>query len=279
VAPAKANLAQARAAWRESRENLARARPLFADGALSRQDLDAAIAKEAGDAGSVKAAEAQLQQAELNLGYTRIRAPRAGIVGRALIKPGGLVNASTTLLATLYSIDPIHVNLTISEPTLIGLQQQFGFGSRGSLKNGPASKLKLEDGSFYKYDGRLDYIDPAVDPRSGTLQLRLAAPNPERTLRAGQFVRVILPVRRNADAIRIPQQAVTELQGEQSVLVVGADDKLVSRQIVAKIRIGNQWVVEQGLAPGELLVVEGIAKLKPGTAVKPVLAGQSAPPH
>ncbi|HEX8989631.1 MAG TPA: efflux RND transporter periplasmic adaptor subunit [Rhodocyclaceae bacterium] len=273
LSQARATLAQATAAWKESRENLARARPLFEDGALSRQDLDTAIAKEASDAGSVKAAEAQVRQAELNLGYTSIRAPRAGVIGRAQIKRGGLVSASSTLLATLYSIDPMYIDFTVSEPTLVGLQQQFGFGSRESLREGPPSKIRLSDGSFYKYEGRLDYIDPAVDPRNGTLQVRLATPNPDRTLRAGQFVRVVLPVRRNADAIRIPQQAVTELQGEQSVLVVGPDDKLASRKIVATTRVGNQWVVEKGLSPGELVVVEGIAKLKPGAAVKPVLAG------
>jgi membrane fusion protein (multidrug efflux system) len=277
---ARANLAQASAAWKSSRENLARARPLFEDGALSREELDTAIAKEATDAGSVRANEAQVRQAELNLGYANIRAPRAGVMGRALIKRGGLVTAATTLLSTLYSVDPMYVSFTISEPTLVALQQQFGFGARGSLAHGPASKLKLIDGSFYKYDGRLDYIDPAVDPRNGTLQVRLATPNPERTLRAGQFVRVVLPVRRNADAIRIPQQAVQELQGEQSVLVVGPNNTVAARKIAAKTRIGNQWIVEQGLAPGELLIVEGTAKLKPGTVVQPVLvaSGEAATP-
>lgn len=278
VAQARATLAQAQANWKESRANLARARPLFGDGALSREELDTAVAKEASDAGSVKAAQAQVRQAELNLGYASIRAPRAGVMGRALIKRGGLVTAASTLLATLYPVDPMYVTFTISEPTLVALQQQFGFGTRGSLAHGPSSRLKLIDGSFYKYDGRLDYIDPAVDPRNGTLQVRLATPNPERVLRAGQFVRVVLPVRRNADAIRVPQQAVQELQGEQSVLLVGPDNKVTSRKIVAKTRIGNQWVVEQGLAPGELLVVEGLAKLKPGTVVRPVLVASAAPP-
>lgn len=274
---ARANLAQARAAWKSSRENLARARPLFEDGALSREELDTAIAKEAGDAGSVRANEAQVRQAELNLGYASIRAPRAGVMGRALIKRGGLVTAASTLLSTLYSVDPMYVSFTISEATLVALQQQFGFGSRGSLAHGPATKLKLVDGSFYKHDGRLDYIDPAVDPRTGTLQVRLATPNPERTLRAGQFVRVVLPVRRNAEAIRIPQQAVQELQGEQSVLVVGPNNTVASRKIEAKTRIGNQWVVEKGLASGELLIVEGTAKLKPGTVVQPVLVASGEP--
>lgn len=272
LSQAKATLGQARAAWKASHENLIRAQPLFKDGALSREELDAAIAKEANDKGSVRANEAQVRQAELNLSYTSIRAPRAGVMGRALIKRGGLVTAANTLLATLYSVDPMYVTFTISEPTLLGLQREFGFGSRNSQSQGPPTKLKLIDGSDYKYDSHFDYIDPAVDPRSGTLQLRLSTPNPDRLLRAGQFVRVILPVRRDSAAIRIPQQAVQELQGEQLVLVVGPNNTLTSRKIVAKTRIGNQWVVEQGLKPGELVVVEGTAKLKPDMVVTPVLA-------
>jgi membrane fusion protein (multidrug efflux system) len=271
---AKAALAQARASLLNSQQNLARLRPLMADQAISRQDLDAAIAKERSDEGAVVAGQAQVKQAELNLGYTKIRAPRDGATSKALIKTGGLVNASSTLLTTLYSIDPVYVNFTIGEQKLVDLQKNFDFS--GQNKQAPPFRLKLVDGSDYKYSGKLNFVDTAVDPKNGTLQIRLMVPNPEAALRPGQFVRVVMPARQNPKAILVPQKAVQELQGKQSVFVIGPDNKAIYRDISATIRVGNDWVVERGLNPGEAVVVEGIAKVKPGALVKPVLLAQTA---
>ena len=134
------------------------------------------------------------------------------------------------------------------------------------------------DGTEYKYRGRLSFVDAAVDPKSGTLQARITVANPERALRPGQFVRVVVPAGENANAVRVPQKAVQELQGKQSVFVVGPDNKVVYRDIVAKTRIGQDWLVENGLNPGELVVVEGVQKAKAGAAVKAVvLAPEQAP--
>jgi membrane fusion protein, multidrug efflux system len=271
---ARANLAQAQAAHLNSRQNLARLRPLLADQAISQQDLDAAIAKESADAAGVTAAQAQVKQADLNLGYTMIRAPRAGVMSKALIKTGGLVNASSTLLATLYSIDPIYVSFTISEQNLAQLQKQFDL--RGQKNSAPPFSLKLIDGSDYQYQGKLNFVDTAVDPKNGTLQVRLSVPNPERALRPGQFVRVAVPAERNQNAILVPQQAVQELQGKHSVFVIGADNKAVYRDIGITMRMGNNWVVERGLKAGEMVVVEGTSKVKPGAPVKPVQLAQNA---
>lgn len=271
LAQATANLGQAQASWKNSQQILARLRQLIAVQAISRQDLDAATAKERADAASVEAGKAQVRQAQLNLGYTSIRAPREGMVSRALIKPGGLVNASTTLLTTLYSVDPIYVSFTISEQKLAELQRQYDL--RDPKLKSPEIRLKLIDGSDYKYRGKLDFLDPAVDPRNGTLPVRLLVPNPDGILRHGQFVRAIVPARENPDAILVPQKAVQELQGKRSVYVVGADNKAQHRDIKVGTRVGNNWVVEDGLKPGELVVVEGIAKVKPGVAVKPVQPG------
>lgn len=265
----KANLAQANASYLNSRQNLARLRPLIADRAISQQDLDAAIAKERADAASVEAGKAQVRQAQLNLGYTTIRAPRDGVVSRALIKPGGLVNASSTLLTTLYSVDPIYVGFTISEQRLSELQQQYDLRDPKKL---PSFKLRLIDGSDYGYGGTLDFVNPAVDPRNGTLPIRLVVPNPEGALRPGQFVRAVVPAQQNPNAILVPQKAVQELQGKHSVYVVGADNKAAYRSIAVTARVGSDWVVEQGLKPGEQVIVEGIGKVKPGVPVKPVPA-------
>lgn len=265
---AKAALAQAQAAALNSRQNLERVRPLLAEQAISQQDLDAAVARERADAASVEAAAAQVRQAQLNLGYTSVSAPRDGIVGKALLKPGGLVNASTTLLTTLYSSDPIYVNFAIGEQRMLVLQKQWQGHSGAEKHQQTPFGLKLVDGSNYPFSGKLNFVDAAVDPRSGTLQIRLSVPNPERILRPGQFMRVALSGQKIPNAILVPQKAVQEIQGKRSVFVIGADNKAGFREIVANTRSGNDWVVEGGLAPGEVVVVDGLQKIKPGTTVK-----------
>ncbi len=270
---ARANLAQAQAAHVNSRQILARFRPLSAARAISQQDLETAAARERADAAAVEAGKAQVQQAQLNFGYTTISAPRAGLISRALVKPGGLVNASTTLLTTLYSVDPMYVSFTIGEQRLESLLRQYGPGA--DAKAAPPIRIRLADGSDYKYDGKLDFVDAAVDPRNGTLPVRLMVPNPDGALRSGQFVRAIVAKPVNPQAILLPQKAVQELQGKHSVFVVGPGNKAAYRDIVTSVRSGNDWVVEQGIKPGELVIVEGIAKLQPGVPVKPVPAQQA----
>jgi len=272
LAQARASLAQAQAAHANSSQILKRSRPLEAARAISRQELETAAAKERADAAAVEASKAQVQQAQLNLGYTTIRAPRPGLISRAQVKPGGLVNASTTLLTTLYSVDPMYVSFTIGEQRLESLLKQYRPGTGGQA---PPIRIRLADGTQYEHGGKLDFVDAAVDPRSGTLPVRVVVPNPEGALRAGQFVRAILARPLNPDAILIPQKAVQELQGKHSVFIVGPDNKAVYRDITATVRSGNNWVVEQGIKPGELVVVEGLAKLKPGAPVKPVMAKEA----
>ena len=271
LAQAKAALAQVQATHVNSQQSLKRVRPLLDDQAISQQDVDTAVAREAADAANMEAGRAQVKTAELNLDYTTIRAPRGGIISKALIKPGGLVNASTTLLTTLYSVDPMYVNFTISEQRLIELQHQLKRNPGDDKSKAPLFRMRLVDGSEYKLPGRLSFFDAAVDPKTGTLQARLTVPNPEGSLKPGQFLRVIVPAL-NLQAIRVPQKAVQELQGKRSVFVVGADNKVEVRDIVANRRVENDWVVEGGLNAGETIVVEGINKVRPGAPVKAVLA-------
>jgi len=273
LAQAKAALAQARATHLNSKQVLERVRPLLEDKAISQQDLDAAVAKEAADAANEDAAKAQVTTAELNLDYTTIRASRDGVISRALIKPGGLVNASTTLLTTLYSVDPIYVYFTYSEQKLHELQRLSKGGPGEEKGKEPPFRIKLVDGTEYRYGGKLNFVDAAVDPKAGTLQVRLSVRNPEGELRPGQFVRVIVPAVQELNAVRVPQQAVRELQGQRSVFVVGADNKAEYREIVANTRVDNDWVVESGIKAGELVIVEGVGKVRPGAPVKPVEAG------
>ncbi len=266
---AQANLAQAEASAANSVQNLARISRLIADNAVSQQDLDTAVARDRADRASVEAARAAVHEAELNLGYTRIMAPRDGMISKALVKPGSLVTVAQTLLTTMYSANPIHVNFALGEQRMLELTRR----AHGKTQGAGEFRMRLVDGSDYPHVGRLDFVDAAVDPKNDTLQVRIVVSNPDGMLRPGQYVRVLVPSAARADAILIPQKAVQELQGLKTVFVIGADNKAAVRQITATQRLGSDWVLDAGLAPGDIVVVEGLQKVTPGATVKPVFAG------
>ena len=265
---ARANLAQAEASAANSAQNLARVSRLIADNAVSQQDLDAAVARDRADRASVEAARAALHEAALNLGYTQITAPRDGTVSKALVKPGSLVTVAQTLLTTLYSVSPIHVNFVLGEQRMLELTRR----ARGKTANEGEFRLRLVDGSDYPHPGRLDFVDAAVDPKNDTLQVRIVVPNPDGLLRPGQYVRVLVPSAPRPDAILIPQRAVQELQGLKTVFVIDADNKASVRQITATQRLGSDWVLDGGLTAGEIVVIDGLQKVAPGATVRPVFA-------
>jgi membrane fusion protein (multidrug efflux system) len=270
LAQAKANLAQAEANLVNARQNLARNGRLIAQKAVSQQDYDTAVAQEGASTALVDAQKALLRDAELNLEFTTLRAPRDGFMSSSLVKPGSLINAQQTLLTTLYSSDPMWVLFSISEDKLLELQKRLKHPPGERPDQAPPFRIRLADGTDYALPGKLNFVDAAIDQKSGTLQVRISVPNPDRFLRPGLFARVIVAAYENPSAIRIPQAAVQELQGLKSVFVVGAGDKVEVRQIVAGYRLGNDWVVDSGLAAGERVVVEGIGKVRPGAPVKPV---------
>src|SRR6266850_346021 len=264
-AQVKAGLAQAQANLLNAQQNLARNERLIAEKAVSQQDYDTAVAQERASTALVEAQGALLRNAELNLEFATVRAPRDGFMTSSQVKPGTLITAQQTLLSTLYSSDPMWVYFTISEARLLELQK----ASQRPDQSTPF-RIRLADGTDYAMTGRLDFVDAALDQKSGTLQVRISLPNPQRLLRPGLFVRVIVPTLDSQAAIRIPQQAVQELQGTKSVFVVAEGDKVESRQIMTSHRLDNEWVVASGLAAGDRIVVEGIDKIRPGALVRPV---------
>lgn len=278
VAQAKANLAQAQARLINAQQNLVRDTRLLAEKFVSQQAYDNTLAQQRSATAVVAAQKALLRDAELNLGYTTIRAPRGGYISASLLKPGALVTAQQTLLTTLYSSDPMWVSFSISEDKLLELQKTLQHPPGERPDQAPPFHVWLADDSEYSFPGRLDFVDAAIDQKSGTLQVRISVPNPDRVLRPGLFVRVTVPAVEERSAIRIPQQAVQELQGLKSVYVVDAGNKAEPRQIEARYRVGSDWVVESGLAPGERVVVEGTGKLRPGAPVRPVLMAQDSEP-
>jgi membrane fusion protein (multidrug efflux system) len=277
VAQAGATVAQAEANLINARQNLARNGRLVAQHAISQQDYDAAVAQEKASAALVEAQKALLRDSEISLEFTTIRARRDGVMSSSLVKPGALITAQQTLLATLYSVDPMWAVFTISEERLLELQKRLKHPPGERPDQAPAFRIRLADGSDYALPGRLNFVDAALDQKSGTLQVRISLPNPERLLRPGLFVRVIVPAFENPNAIRVPQKAIQELQGQKSVYVVSDEDKAQERPIVASHQVDNDWVVDSGLAAGERIIVDGIGKVRPGASVRPVLAAATSP--
>jgi membrane fusion protein (multidrug efflux system) len=272
---ARASLAQAAANLINAQQTLARNANLIAQKAVSQQDYDSAVAQDHANAALVEAQKALVRNAELNLEYTTLRAPRDGFMSSSQVKPGALITAQQTLLTTLYSSDPMWVNFTISEYKFLELQKRLKHAPDQRPDQAPPFRLTLADGTDYPLPGRLDFVDAAIDQKSGTWQARISVPNPERLLRPGLFVRVIVPAFESPNAIRIPQAAVQELQDLKSVYVVASDNKAESRQIVSNTRVGNEWVVDSGLRPGDRVVVEGMAKLRPGMRVQPIIVASA----
>lgn len=271
LAQAKASLAQAEANLVNAQQNLARNSRLIAQKAVSQQDYDTAVAQERASTALVEAQRALSRNAALNLEFATIRAPRDGIMSSSQVKPGALITAQQTLLTTLYSSDPMWVYFSVSEGKLLEVQKKLKHPPGERPDQAPPFHIRLADGTEYNLTGRLNFVDAAIDQKSGTLQVRISVPNPDRVLRPGLFVRVTFAAFENPNAIRIPQQAVQELQGLKSVYVVAAGDKAEPRPIVASYRIDNDWVVDSGLTSGDRVVIEGIGKLRPGTPVKPVV--------
>lgn len=279
LAAAEAQLAQAQTLYADAAATLARYEPLAAMNAVSKRDLDEAVAREGAARNQVKAAEAGVRVAEINLGYASVRAPISGYIGISEVKVGDLVGPSgKSLLNTVSAIDTIHVPFSISEREYLDYTRRFGSDVRpaGDPEAVPL-RLILADGSEHPESGRIISIDRGMDPTTGTLTVESAFPNPKGVLRPGLFARVRAVTESRQNAVLIPQRAVRELQGQFQAFVVGAGDVVEVRTIQLGPRIGNEWVVEQGLKPGERIALAGTQRLKTGAKIAPVApqAGQA----
>ncbi len=268
LAQAQAGLAQAHAALAQAERDLARARPLTEQDAISQRELDATIAAHESAQSQVKAGEAAVKTAELNLGYTEVRSPIDGVMSRALVRIGGVVTAYTTLLTTVYQTDPMYANFSVGEQRLLQVQRELG---RPLDQHNPSQRqfrILLADGSEYELPGSMNFVDAAVDLRTDTLAIRLTVPNPKQFLHAGQYIRVVVATRERPNALLLPQRAVQVLQDKNFVWIVDRAGTAQQRDVKMGQQQGNDWIVEEGLAPGDVVVVDGTQKLKPGTPVR-----------
>jgi membrane fusion protein, multidrug efflux system len=287
---AEADLAQAQANLLKAKQDVDRLRPMVKEEAAPQQDLDNALAalqanqaivraKEASveqarlstkaqietSAAQVESQKAGLRSAELNLEYATIRAPISGRIGDSLVQVGGLVTrTSAQPLTTIVPLDVIWVRFKLSESEYFEYQQRKASGSNATIP----LQLVLADGQLFPHKGRVENTVNQVDSKTGTIEVQATFSNPSRTLLPGQFGRVRMWIKDRKDAILVPQRAVQEVQGLQSVLVVGTENKVQARTISTAERIEDRWIVTQGLKAGDRVIVEGIQKAMPGTVVR-----------
>jgi membrane fusion protein (multidrug efflux system) len=269
VESAKAALAKSRANLQAAKLKAQRYAELVAIKAVSQQDNeDSASAMQQAEA-DVASSQASLDTSLINLRYTRIVAPVSGRIGKSTVTPGALVTANqTTALATVQKLDPIYVDVSQSSTAFLRLQRELEIGRLGRAGGGAAVTLKLEDGSAYSLPGTLQFSDVTVDQNTGAITLRAVFPNPHRELLPGMFVHAVLQEGVDENALLVPQAAVSrDASGNPTAYVVGADGKLQLRQLKTDRAIGDQWLVNAGLNPGDRLVVDGQQRAAPGVAV------------
>ncbi len=285
---AEASLAVSQANLLKAQQDYDRLKPLVQDEAAAQQELDTAVAAlHAGEAnvrasqanvdqtrlstetqisstqGKMEAQRAALRTAMLNLDYATIHAPISGLIGDTLVPVGGLVTANAAQpLTTIVPLDPIWVRFKVTESRYLSFQKN------PRLLKSPLT-LILADSSEFPQKGRIENTLNQVDPKTGTLELQASFPNPRHTLLPGQFGKVQVETELRRGVVLVPQRAIQQLQNEQTVLTVGSDNIVQLRPITTAERVGDNWIVEQGLKPGDRVIVEGQLKVRPGARVTP----------
>lgn len=267
---ARGDLAKAQAAANIAELTVKRYQKLLGTQYISKQEYDQALADAQQATAAVVAAKAAVETARINLAYTKVTSPISGRIGKSSVTEGALVqNGQASALATVQQLDPIYVDVTQSSNDFLRLKQEL---ANGSLKqeNGKAKvDLVTSDGIKFPQSGTLEFSDVTVDQSTGSITLRAIFPNPDHTLLPGMFVRARLQEGTKPTALLVPQQGVTRTpRGDATVLVVGADNKVETRQIVASQAIGDKWLVTDGLKAGDRVVVSGLQKVRPGAQVK-----------
>jgi RND family efflux transporter MFP subunit len=279
---AKGQLERARAAFGKADLDVKRYTPLVPQGAVSQQELDDAIQARAAGRAQMASAQAALEEARLNLAWTRVTSPIDGVAGIANAQVGDLVSPQT-LLTSVSQLDPIKVTFPVSEIEYLRFAKRI---NAGEATKAPQSEAKLElilaNGSVYPERGRISVAGLAVTQTTGTIALQGIFPNPDNILRPGQFAKVRAVTDRIADALVIPQRAVRDLQGVSQVAVVGSDDKVTFQNVKLGPTTGSDVVVAEGLKAGDRIVVEGLQKIRDDIAVKagpaPAVGAVAAPP-
>ncbi len=269
---ARGSLAQAQASLGKAQKDVERLHPLVAEDAAPKVDLDNAESAVQYGRASIEKAKAAIARAELDLKFTEIRSPINGIIGKADVTVGNLVSRDQTLLTTVSSWDPMRVVFSISEADYLRRAQMFQAGNP-FLPDQPAAPFELvtADNAVYPFRGRLSFVDRTLNLTTGTLNVYVSFPNPNRLLRPGLFGRVRVVLEERPNTLVVPQRAVQVMQGVPSVLVVGNDDRVALRTVTLGERYQDFFIVTEGLKPGDRVVVEGLQRAIPGQKVTPTI--------
>ena len=266
---ASAQLAQAEAQQGKTKLDVDRDTPLAKERAIAQSQLDNDIQANLAAKAAVKSAEAQVEQAQLNLDFTHVTSLVDGIAGIAQVQIGNLVSP-TTALTSVSQVNPIKAYFPISEQEYMHFAARINAQTQQEVpKDAPPLDLVLADGTVYPHKGRVLSTDRQVDVTTGSIRLVSSFPNPNNILRPGQFGRVRAAAETRIGALLVPQRAVTELQGTYQVAVVGEGDKVNVRAVQVGDRVGGMWIIQSGVKAGELVIVEGLQKVREGAVVKP----------
>jgi len=280
VAAQMSRVVEAQTMLVKAENDLKRIEPLAREKAVSERELDAAIAQHDAAIASVEAAQAVLRASEIQLGYTKIYSPVTGIIGQTLAKVGDFVGREPNpiILNTVSSIDTILVQFFISEAEYLRFIREY-IARGGKREKKRTLELILSDGSVYEHMGRIDFFGREIDPRTGSLLIQASFDNPDNILRPGQFARIKIQVKVIPDGILIPQRCVMELQGLYSVFTVDINNNEVrNKSVIVGPRIDSFWLIEEGLSANELIVYEGLQKVRNGVIAKPLVHQVLLPP-
>jgi membrane fusion protein (multidrug efflux system) len=277
LAQARAQLATAVAVQGRTQLDVERYIPLAKEQAASQQDLDNAVQNNLAAKATVETAqaliktdEAAVETAKINLDFTRLVAPIDGIAGQAQLQVGALVNLSSGPVTSVSTVDPIKVYFTVGEPQYLAWRKRFPTEStRLEADKNLRLELILADGSTYAHEGTFYFADRQVNESTGAIRIAGLFPNPGSVLRPGGYGKVRAAIRLQQDALLVPQRAVSELQGGYQVAAVDEKNKVSIRSVTVGDRVGNQWIIAEGLKPGERVIAEGVQKVRPGMQVNP----------
>lgn len=276
---AQGSLAKAKAAANIAHLTVKRYVPLLGTSYISKQEYDQAVANAQQADAEVKAAQAEVENARINLAYTKVTSPIDGRIGKSNVTEGALVtNGQASSLATVQQLDPIYVDVTQSSTDFMQLKQAVEKGSLQKANGKTTVQLLMEDGQPYPLNGDLEFSDVTVDQTTGSITLRAVFPNPQHQLLPGMYVRAKIDEGIQPEAILVPQQGVTRNpRGDATVMVVDENNKAVVREVVAPQAIGDKWLVTKGVKPGDKIIVSGLQRVRPGVAVQIVPDSAVAP--
>ncbi len=270
----EADLENKIAAWEKAKLDVARLKPLLATNAISQNDYDKAVTTEQQDRALVSSSKSNLQQSKLNLSYATMSSPITGYIGACNVRPGNLVGkGESTLLSTVSAVDPMYVDFQMNENDYLRIMRYMEVHKATMKESKDFFKvfLSLSDNQAYDHVGKIDFIDRAINPQTGTIALRAVFPNPNGLIKPGNFTNVNLVLMENENGIVVPQSATTQIQGKNFVFVVNKDNQVNRIPVLLGRGIGNKFVINGGLNIGDRIMLEGFQKFQEGMKINPVM--------